>query len=63
MSRLDHVGVIRPPPTAGPIIITVETVDVPANTVTGTSVPERAPGTLMVWAGAPTDFDSFERLG
>lgn len=47
----------------GPIVITVETVDLPGNTVTGTSVPERAPGTVAVWAGAPADFDRFEFLG
>ena len=46
----------------GPVIITVDAVDVAGNTVTGTSVPERVPTVVAVWAGAPGDFDRFASL-
>lgn len=46
----------------GPVIITVDSVDVTSNTVTGTSVPERVPTVTAVWAGRPSDFERFERI-
>jgi hypothetical protein len=46
----------------GPVIITVESVDVGSNTVVGTSVPEKLPTVTAVWVGAPSDFECYERI-